>query len=169
MDVLVEAKGWLTWPSGRVRCALGRGGVRAGKCEGDGATPAGAFPLREVWYRPDRASPPPSTALRLRTIGAADGWCDDPRDPAYNRPVRLPYAGRHERLWREDSLYDVLAVIGYNDDPPEPYRGSAIFLHLARPGLAATEGCVALALPDLLALLADCHPGDRVIVAGDEP
>lgn len=168
MDVLVEAKGWLTWPSRRVRCALGRGGVRADKREGDGATPAGAFPLREVWYRPDRASPP-ATALPLRTIGAADGWCDDPRDPSYNRPVRLPYAGRHERLWREDTLYDVLAVIGYNNDPPEPGRGSAIFLHLARPDFSATEGCVALALPDLLSLLADCRPGDRLIVAGDVP
>lgn len=168
MDVAVTADGWLMWQSRRARCALGRGGVRADKREGDGATPAGTFPLREVWYRPDRAAPP-VTRLPVRAIGAEDGWCDDPLDPAYNRRVRLPYAGRHERLWRADALYDVLAVIGYNDDPPEPGRGSAIFLHVAGSGFAATEGCVALALPDLLALLAACRPGDRLIVAGNTP
>lgn len=168
MDVLVEAKGWLTWPSGRVRCALGRAGVRVDKREGDGATPIGAFPLREVLYRPDRV-PPPATALPVSTIGVDDGWCDDPGNPDYNRPVRLPHAGRHERLWRPDALYDVLVVIGYNDAPPEPGRGSAIFLHLARSDFAATEGCIALALTDLLALLADCRPDDRLIVTGAEP
>ncbi len=77
-----------------------------------------------------------------------------PADPAYNQPVALPHPGRHERLWREDAVYDIVGVLGWNDDPVRPGRGSAIFLHVARPDFAPTEGCVALALPDLRAALA---------------
>ncbi|MFT8244215.1 L,D-transpeptidase family protein [Roseomonas sp. BN140053] len=134
------------------RCALGRGGVRAEKAEGDGATPFGPLPLRRVLFRADRLAPPPC-AVPLEPIGPADGWCDDPADPAYNRPVSLPYPGRHEELWRTDGLYDVVGVLGWNDAPVVRGRGSAIFLHVARPDYAPTAGCVALMLPDLLQVL----------------
>lgn len=169
MRISVCADRWLAWPGGRVRCALGRTGIVAAKREGDGATPAGAFPLRQVFYRPDRIAVPPATALAVRALNDDDGWCDDPADPRYNRLVRLPYPGRHERLWRDDALYDLLAVIGYNDAPVVPGRGSAIFLHVAGTGpdggdYAATEGCVALGLADLLRLLADCRPGDLLAI-----
>ena len=103
------------------RCAVGRGGVRADKKEGDGATPAGSWPVRRLLYRADRLPPPP-TALPSEPVGAADGWCDDPGDRRYNRPVRLPYPGRHERLWREDEVYDCIMILGYNDDAPVPDR-----------------------------------------------
>ncbi len=152
--IRVSPGGWLGWGGERVRCALGRGGVRPDKREGDGATPVGRFPLRRVLYRPDRLARP-ATALPCAPIAPEDGWCDDPADPAYNRPVRLPHPARHERLWREDGLYDVVAVLGHNDDPVVPGAGSAIFLHVARPDLGPTEGCIALALPDLLRLLAE--------------
>jgi L,D-peptidoglycan transpeptidase YkuD (ErfK/YbiS/YcfS/YnhG family) len=92
----------------------------------------------------------------VRALDADDGWCDDPEHPLYNRPVKAPFAARHETLWRGDGLYDVVVEIGFNDDPVEPGRGSAIFLHRARPDYGPTEGCVALALEDLLALLRDC-------------
>ena len=134
------------------RCALGRGGIAAHKMEGDGATPAGLLPLRRVLYRADRL-PAPACAVPVEPIGLRDGWCDDPRDPAYNRPVRLPHDGRHEELWRSDAVYDIVAVLGWNDAPVVRDRGSAIFLHLARPGYPPTEGCVALALEDLRAVL----------------
>lgn len=163
MRITVSADRWLTWPAGRVRCALGRTGLVVDKREGDGATPAGVFPLRRVLYRPDRVAAP-ETGLPVRPITADDGWCDDPGDPAYNRLVRLPYPGRHERLWRDDGLYDLVAVIGHNDDPVVPGRGSAIFLHVAKPDHAPTEGCVALALDDLRRLLADCRPGDEIAI-----
>lgn len=163
MRITVSADGWLAWPQGRVRCALGRSGVHAAKREGDGATPLGLFSLRDVYYRADRLAPP-ATALPVRAIDPDDGWCDDPCDAAYNRPVRLPYAARHERLWRCDALYDLMAVIGYNDDPVVAGAGSAIFLHVAAAGYAATEGCVALAIADLQRLLADCRPGDRLAI-----
>jgi len=164
MEIRVSPDGALTWGANRVHCVLGRAGVRSDKHEGDGATPAGAFPLRSVMYRPDRVAPP-LTALPVRAIKADDGWCDDSNDSAYNQWVRLPYPARHERLWREDGLYDLIAVIGYNDDPVVPGAGSAIFLHVAGPGYPPTEGCVALAIGDLVAVLAECAPGDRITVA----
>lgn len=156
--------GWLAAAPGRFRCALGRAGIGADKREGDGATPAGRFPLRRVLFRPDRL-PPPATALPVAAIGPADGWCDDPLDPAYNRPVVLPHGGSHERLWRDDRLYDLVVVIGHNDDPVLAEAGSAVFVHVAAPDWAPTAGCIALALPDLLMLVRDCRPGDAVIVA----
>jgi L,D-peptidoglycan transpeptidase YkuD (ErfK/YbiS/YcfS/YnhG family) len=114
-------------------------------------------------YRPDRLQAP-ETGLPVRAIDPFDGWCDDPGDTRYNQLVRLPCDGGHERLWRDDGLYDLLAVIGYNDEPIEAGLGSAIFLHVARPDYGATEGCVALALADLQAVLRDSGPGDRIVI-----
>lgn len=168
MDILVAADRTLRWNGRFVRCALGRSGVAADKREGDGATPAGRFPLRQVLYRSDRVRPPSACRLPLAAIDPDLGWCDDPADAAYNRPVRLPFAASHERLWRDDGVYDLLAVIGYNDDPVIPGRGSAIFLHVARPDFAPTEGCVALALDDVIALLACCQPGDCLSISGGD-
>lgn len=134
------------------------------KREGDGATPAGLLPLRRVLYRPDRVARPDS-GLPVSALDPGDGWCDDPAHPEYNQGVRLPHPGRCERLWREDGLYDLVAVLGHNDAPVVPGRGSAIFLHVAAPGYAPTEGCVALARDDLEALLAVASPGDHLHVA----
>ncbi len=149
----VDPAGWLSCAGQRYRCALGKGGIRAGKREGDGATPAGRFALRRLYYRPDRLIMPVSRFAPI-ALDPADGWCDDPGHADYNRPVRLPHPARCEALWREDAVYDLILPLGYNDDPVEPGRGSAIFLHVARSDYAPTEGCVALAALDLLALLA---------------
>jgi L,D-peptidoglycan transpeptidase YkuD (ErfK/YbiS/YcfS/YnhG family) len=163
MDIVVSPAGMLRWANAEVRCALGRSGVGVAKREGDGMTPAGAFPLRLVMYRPDRLQAP-ETGLSVIAIDPSDGWCDDPRDTRYNQLIRLPCDARHERLWRDDGLYDLLAVIGYNDDPIEVGLGSAIFLHVALADYGPTEGCVALALHDLKALLRICRPGDRIVI-----
>ena len=162
----VSADGWLTWGRQRWRCALGPAGIRTEKREGDGATPAGVFPLRRVLWRADRL-PRPATGLDLAPIRPQDGWCDDPLDARYNQMVGLPYPASAERLWRDDAVYDVVVVIGYNDAPATPGRGSAIFLHVARPDYAPTRGCVALALADLLAFLAPCRPDIRVALGLD--
>ena len=155
-EIVVSPEGRLEAGDRRWRCALGHGGVRNDKREGDGATPVGGFALRRLLYRRDRLAEAPRTALPVAAIARDDGWCDDPGDPQYNRPVRLPYAASHEKLWREDRLYDIVVVLGHNDDPPVPGLGSAIFLHVARPDYGPTEGCVALALQDLLDLLEAC-------------
>jgi L,D-peptidoglycan transpeptidase YkuD (ErfK/YbiS/YcfS/YnhG family) len=149
-----------------VRCALGRAGVVPAdlKREGDGASPIGVWPIVRGLYRPDRG-PAPITRLPMTTIAEDDGWCDAPDDPAYNRPVRLPYPASCERMWRDDDVYDIVCILGHND-PPRPGLGSAIFLHCARPDYRSTEGCIALARPDLAALLALAGPGASLEIAG---
>lgn len=164
-EAVVHPDGRLVFQGCVLRAALGRGGVRVHKAEGDGATPAGLLPLRRVLYRADRLAIP-RTALPREPLAEADGWCDDPADAAYNRPVRLPYPARHEELWRRDEVYDVIGVLGWNDAPVVRGAGSAIFLHVARPDFAPTEGCVALPRADLLALLAEGLTAIRVLPAG---
>jgi L,D-peptidoglycan transpeptidase YkuD (ErfK/YbiS/YcfS/YnhG family) len=161
-EAIVRPDGRFVFQGRVYRCALGRGGVRAGKQEGDGATPAALLPLRRVLYRADRLAIPPAAVPR-EALAPDDGWCDDPGHADYNRMVRLPHAARHEELWRADALYDIVGVLGWNDAPTERGRGSAIFLHLARPDYAPTEGCVALALPDLLRVLRDGVTALRVL------
>jgi L,D-peptidoglycan transpeptidase YkuD (ErfK/YbiS/YcfS/YnhG family) len=153
--------GWATLKNRRYRCALGRAGIAKDKREGDGATPEGVFPLRLLYYRPDRGEAP-QTSLAMQALASNDGWCDAPGDSQYNRLVRLPYPASHEKMWRADGIYDLVLVIGHNDDPPQSGLGSAIFLHLARDDYAPTEGCVAFSRPDFAAILTDLGPDDRV-------
>jgi L,D-peptidoglycan transpeptidase YkuD (ErfK/YbiS/YcfS/YnhG family) len=169
MIFTAHADGRFALPGGEVRCALGKAGVIAGadKREGDLASPAGVWPIRRLLYRPDKG-PAPATALPAQALAPDDGWCDAAGDPAYNRPVKLPYPASAERMWRDDGLYDLVLVLGHNDDPPVAGMGSAIFLHLARPDYGPTEGCVALARPDMVALLAAAEPGDSVAIV-DSP
>ena len=147
-----------------IPCSIGRGGLiaAADKREGDGATPIGVWPIRGVLLRAGRVALPGVT-LPWRWIRADDGWSDDVEDPAYNRPVRHPHGYSAERLWREDGLYDVIVVLGHNDAPAVPGMGSAIFWHCWRGG-ATTEGCVAIARDEMLALLPDLTPGDALSV-----
>jgi L,D-peptidoglycan transpeptidase YkuD (ErfK/YbiS/YcfS/YnhG family) len=152
MQAVVHPDGRLVVGGLVFRVALGRGGVRSDKREGDGATPTGLLPLRRVLYRADRV-PSPECTVAAEPIAPADAWCDDPSHADYNRLVRLPHEGSCEELWRQDAVYDLIGVLGWNDAPVQRGRGSAIFLHVARPDYAPTEGCVALALGDLRRLL----------------
>jgi L,D-peptidoglycan transpeptidase YkuD (ErfK/YbiS/YcfS/YnhG family) len=135
-----------------VPCALGSGGLKRAKREGDHASPTGTFALLFGYYRPDR-----QRRLRahvpLKPLRPGLGWCDDSASPAYNRPVATSCPWSHERLWRDDDLYDVVIVLDYNYHPRRKGRGSAIFLHCARPDLTPTEGCIALRIDDLRRLL----------------
>jgi L,D-peptidoglycan transpeptidase YkuD (ErfK/YbiS/YcfS/YnhG family) len=158
--------GVLRWSGGESACAFGRRGLieAAAKREGDGATPVGAWVMREVFYRPDRLARPrcilPVTALTLDM-----GWCDDPAHPFYNRRVPLPFAAGHETLWRADGLYDLILPLGYNDAPAVSGLGSAIFLHCAAPALTPTEGCLALPRDALLAVIAAIRPHDALRIS----
>ncbi len=166
MDIRVYRQGEITvadWGAGPRRCAVGRAGIAEKIREGDGVTPAGIWPLRNVLYRADRI-PRPQTILPTAPIDPDSAWCDVPDDPQYNRLVRLPYASLDERLWREDALYDLIVVVGFNDEPAVPGKGSAIFLHVARPDYGETQGCVALALVDLTQALAQLRLDDRLVV-----
>jgi L,D-peptidoglycan transpeptidase YkuD (ErfK/YbiS/YcfS/YnhG family) len=156
--------GTLESAAGLVGCAIGSAGAcaAADKREGDARTPLGFWPIRGVLIRRDCVDLPAGVRLPWRGIRPDDGWSDDPADPAYNRPVRHPHRFSAERLWREDGLYDIIVVLGYNDAPAVPCLGSAIFLHLR--GDRATEGCVAVARDDMLALLPAIAPGDGLAI-----
>lgn len=144
--------GWIAFGPWLLPCAIGFSGVSARKREGDGATPAGLMPLRQILYRAGRV-PRPRSQLPVRLIQPNDGWCDAGNDANYNRQVRLPYPASTEALWRDDALYDIIVVLGFNDKPRSRSRGSCIFMHIASPGLTPTQGCVALSRENLLRLI----------------
>ncbi len=146
-----------------MQVALGRGGILANKFEGDGATPRGRFRLLRLWWRADR-SPRPRTQLPVRPIRPDDGWCEDPNDRLYNRPSRLVEGAPGDRLRRDDHLYDFIVEIGHNTRPRIRNRGSAVFIHVARPGYAPTAGCVAMKAADLVRLLPDLSRNGSIIV-----
>jgi len=143
--------------------ALGCAGIKANKREGDGATPRGNFRLKQLWWRADR-HPRPATLLPVRRITPDDGWCEEPADRRYNRPVKVPPRSKADRLARKDDLYDFIIEIDHNTRPRVAGRGSAVFIHVARPGFAPTAGCVALDINSLRRLLARVGPHSRIVV-----
>ena len=165
MDLIVQriGDGWKASYGGKTwRAAVGLNGIRRDKAEGDGASPAGCWPIRRVLYRADKLGAPPRSVFTTAAIDPRDGWCDAPEHPDYNRPVRLPFAASREELWRQDDLYDIVVVLGHNDNPIIPGNGSAVFLHVASPGYGSTTGCASMAHDDLLQFLSMAAPGTRL-------
>jgi L,D-peptidoglycan transpeptidase YkuD (ErfK/YbiS/YcfS/YnhG family) len=161
MDLIITVDGWLKAGDKKYRAAFGKNGIGPKTREGDGISPKGTWPLREVYYRPDRM-PQPTTGLPLHAMTPGDAWCDVPGDPKYNQFVKLPYAVKDEKLWRDDHLYDVIVVIGYNDAPVIDGKGSAIFFHLARENYAPTSGCAAVSMSDMLEILPKLREGSTL-------
>jgi len=156
-------RGWLTAGALAVPVALGRGGIKANKREGDGGTPRGSFRLRRLWWRADKHSRP-LTSLPVQRIRAEDGWCENPADRHYNQPIKVPPQSGADRLRRKDDLYDFIIEIDHNTRPRVAGRGSAVFIHAARQGFAPTAGCVALELNTLRRLLARLGPRTTIVV-----
>ena len=153
-QILAFRDGTLLWGSAIYRCCLGFAGVSQKKREGDGFSPVGCFALRKVMFRADRLKNL-TTTLPIHPITPKDGWCDEPGDSRYNKIVSLPYPASAEPLWRADNLYNIVVVLGYNDDPVIPYLGSAIFLHCINKEYKPTRGCIALREEDLIEILKD--------------
>lgn len=156
-------RGWLLAAGRAIPVALGRGGIRANKREGDGGTPRGTFRLVRLWWRADR-HPRPPTRLPSRQIEPHDGWCEDPADRRYNRRVDVPDDSTADRLTRADALYDFIIEIDHNTRPRIAGRGSAVFIHIARDKFAPTAGCVALTMTDLRRLLPQLGPRTKVVI-----
>jgi L,D-peptidoglycan transpeptidase YkuD (ErfK/YbiS/YcfS/YnhG family) len=156
-------QGWLAAGPWRIRVALGRAGIKANKREGDGATPAGRYRPVRLWWRRDRM-PRPSTLLPARAIGLADGWCEDPADRRYNQAIKLRPGQTGDRLRRIDALYDMVIELDHNTRPRIAGRGSAVFVHVAKTGLAPTAGCVAMPAAMLRRLLSRLGPKTRITI-----
>jgi len=155
--------GWLRAGPVVVPVALGRAGIKADKREGDGGTPRGRFRPLRLWWRADRL-PRPRTLLPVRRIGPDDAWCEDPHDRRYNQPFRRSANEPGDRLRRGDNLYDMIIEIDHNARPRIAGRGSAVFIHVARPGFAPTAGCVALRPRDLKMLLGRMNSKTRILI-----
>jgi L,D-peptidoglycan transpeptidase YkuD (ErfK/YbiS/YcfS/YnhG family) len=158
-----RARGWLAIGSLRIPVALGRSGIAANKREGDGATPRGSFHLVRLWWRADRL-PRPRTLLPTRRIERDDAWIEDPGDRRYNRAVERTPDEPGDRLWRADHLYDLMIELDHNTRPRVAGRGSAVFIHVARPGFGPTAGCVALERKRLSWLLSQVGPKTRIMI-----
>jgi len=158
-----QKRGWLTGGGQIIPVALGRGGIKANKREGDGGTPKGIFRPQRLWWRADR-HPKPPTFLPVRAIRPEDAWCEDPASRHYNRPIRLDHASGGDRLTRDDRLYDFIVEIDHNNTPRVAGRGSAVFLHLARDNFGPTAGCVSMTKSAMLHLLARLGPETRIVI-----
>jgi L,D-peptidoglycan transpeptidase YkuD (ErfK/YbiS/YcfS/YnhG family) len=159
----LPTQGVLTFEGCAIPVALGRGGLKANKREGDGGTPIGTFRPLRLWWRKDRHTRP-TTALPVRAIRHSDGWCEDPASRHYNQPIRLAAESNADRLLRADHLYDFIVEIDQNTRPRIAGRGSAVFLHLARPGFAPTAGCIAMTHASMLRLLVRLSKRTRIII-----
>lgn len=161
MDLIIKGN-IAYWGDETFPCTHGRNGFTTSKMEGDGATPVGSFPFRRSFYRADRISKP-ITSLPLQAITPSCGWCDDPDSEQYNKYIQKPFDGSHEDLWLERNIYDLIIVVGHNDDPPAPHKGSAIFIHLTSHEKGPTQGCIGLDQVSLLKILKQSTLNSKLI------
>ena len=159
MHILIN-KNYLTYNKLKVKCAIGKKGIGIKKKEGDLITPTGQFKIKYILYRKERVKI--LTKLKKIIIKKNMGWCDDPKSSDYNKLVKLPFAYRHEKLFRKDNIYDIILVLNYNMSPVKKNKGSAIFIHVAKNNFKKTEGCVAIKKINLIKLLNIIRPNTKV-------
>jgi L,D-peptidoglycan transpeptidase YkuD (ErfK/YbiS/YcfS/YnhG family) len=150
--IIVKAPGNLKYKNFRFRCAIGNSGIKKKIKEGDNITPKGKFKVLKIYYRSDRIKEF-STNIKKIKIKKNMGWCDDPKSSLYNKEIKLPFNFSHEKLYRNDHLYDLILVLNYNTSPIKKNKGSAIFFHIANKSYKKTKGCVALKKADLINLV----------------
>ena len=150
--IIVKKIGYLEYKKFKSPCALGKAGIGKKKVEGDNITPKGNFRILKVYYRKDRIKKI-HTKFKLIKIKKNMGWCSDPNSKNYNQQIKLPTRFKHEKLYRKDSLYDIILFINYNINPIVKNKGSAIFIHIAKKNYKPTAGCIALKKEDLIKLL----------------
>jgi len=162
--IIVKKSGYLECNNFKFRCALGRAGIGKKLREGDKITPQGIFKIIKVYYRPDRIKKI-ITNFKTVKIKKNIGWCDDSKSFAYNREIKLPSKFTHEKLYRRDNIYNLIAVLNYNMNPTVKRKGSAIFIHIAKKNYEPTAGCIALKKGDLIKLLKKIKKNTRIKIS----
>ena len=162
--IIVKKSGYLKYKNFKYRCALGKAGVNKKIKEGDGITPKGVFKITKIYYRADKIKVIKTNIKKIK-ITKNMGWCDDPVSRFYNRPIKLPSKFSHEKLYRNDALYDLVAVLNYNTNPVIKNKGSAIFMHIAKSSYKKTEGCIALKKDDLINILIQIKKNTKISVS----
>ena len=156
-------KNYLTYNKLKVRCAIGKKGIGYKRKEGDLITPKGRFKIKYILYRKDRVKI--STKMKKKVIKKNMGWCDDPNSKQYNKLVKLPFFYRHEKLFKKESIYDIILVLNYNMNPIKKNKGSAIFIHVAKNNFRKTEGCVAIKKQNLIKIVKKLNLNSEVKIS----
>jgi L,D-peptidoglycan transpeptidase YkuD (ErfK/YbiS/YcfS/YnhG family) len=159
--IIVKKSKYLKYKNLKFRCSLGKAGIRKKKTEGDNITPRGLFKITSIYYRPDRIKTI-STQLKKIKITKNIGWCDDPTSNFYNREIKLPNKFSHEKFYRKDNLYDIIAILNYNTNPIIKNKGSAIFIHIANNNYKPTAGCVGIKKNNLIKLLSMIKKNNKI-------
>ena len=159
--IIVKKTGYLQYKNLKFRCALGKAGIKKKEKEGDNVTPKGIFKITSMYYRPDKIKNI-ITAVKKIKIKKNIGWCDDPNSNFYNQQISLPNKFGHEKLYRKDSLYDLILVLNYNVNPIIKYKGSAIFIHVAKKNYKKTKGCIALKKKHLIELISKIKKNTKI-------
>jgi len=162
MHILIN-KNYLTYNKLKVKCAIGKKGIGNKRKEGDLITPLGEFNIKYIFYRKDRVKI--STKLKKKVIKKNMGWCDDPKSKQYNKLVKLPFDYKHEKLYKNDNIYDIILVLNYNMNPIKKNKGSAIFIHVAKNNFKRTKGCVAIKKISLIKLIKKINPHTKVKIS----
>ena len=162
MHILIN-KNYLTYNKLKAKCAIGKKGIGYKKQEGDLITPRGQFKIKYLLYRKDRLKI--LTKLKKKVIKKNMGWCDDPQSSQYNKLVRLPFAYKHEKLFRKENIYDIILILNYNMNPIKKNKGSAIFIHVTKNNFKKTEGCIAIKKTKLIKLIKEISPNTKVKIA----
>ena len=162
MNIKLKGK-YLYYLNNKIKCVIGKNGITKNKKEGDLKTPTGIFKLEKIFYRKDRIKFI-KTTLKKNYIKKNDGWCDDPASKYYNRKIKFPFKSSAEKLWRKDSIYDLIIVLNYNFNPIIKNKGSAIFLHICKKNYAPTKGCVAINKKDMMNLLVNIKSNTKLII-----
>ena len=151
MHILINKKN-LTYNNYKAKCAIGKRGIGFKRKEGDLITPKGKYKIKYILYRKDRIR---KIQSKIKTIAIKKnmGWCDDTKSKKYNRLIKLPSSNSHEKLYKKESIYDLILVLNYNMNPIVKGKGSAIFIHVAKKNYKKTEGCVALKKIHLLKIV----------------
>ncbi len=159
--IIVKKSGYLKYKNLKFRCALGKGGVKKKTMEGDNITPKGIFKIIKIYYRPDKIKKI-KTLIKKIKIKKNMGWCDDPSSRFYNKLINLPTKYTHEKLYRNDSLYDLIVVLSYNTNPIIKNKGSAIFIHIAKNSYKKTKGCIALKKEHLIEIISKIKKNTKI-------
>ena len=159
--IIVKKSGYLKYKNLRFRCALGKAGIKKKEKEGDNVTPKGIFNIIKMYYRPDKIKNI-TTDIKKIKIKKNMGWCDDSRSNSYNQQIKLPNKFGHEKLFRNDNLYDLILVLNYNINPTIKYKGSAIFIHIAKNSYKKTKGCIALKKEHLIKLISKIKTNTKI-------
>jgi L,D-peptidoglycan transpeptidase YkuD (ErfK/YbiS/YcfS/YnhG family) len=159
--IIIKKNGYLEYKNLKFRCALGKAGIGVKKIEGDNVTPRGIFKITKIYYRSDKIKNI-KTSLRKIEIKKNMGWCDDSNSNFYNKEIKLPSKFNHEKLYRQDNLYDIVAVLDYNMNPVIKSKGSAIFIHIASKSYKKTEGCIALKKKHIIKMLSQIKKTTKI-------